>query len=464
MLEHALAIAQTNWDRYLEDFKQLLSIPTVSADPVFKADVRRTAEWILSEMQRIGLHNCRLLESAGHPAVYGEWLEAGPQKPTILMYAHYDTQPVDPLELWETPPFESAVRDGRLYARGAIDDKAGVHVNLKAVETILAADGALPANFKFFFEGEEESGSPSMTGIIQQNKELLRSDLFVVSDGGCEEDQPYVLTSVRGIVGAEVRVRGPVRDLHSGSYGGVVLNPAHIVATIIASIYREDGRIQIPGYYDAVRPLTKVEPGAEWIDERDLTLAHRDTGLEKEELWGLDGYSYNQRQTALPTFDVNGLYSGYQGVGMKTIIPAEAGFKASMRLVADQDPRDIAEKFSAYVKSFERLGAKIDVTLKGAGWAVQCLEDGPVIEAIQQSYVATYGRPAILYRQGGSVPLLGIIHAELGTPITNLGFGNGQNGHSPNEFVFLKYLQLDLQTALHFYYNISMRLKPAGGR
>ncbi len=412
-------------------------------------------------MARIGLHNCQLLESKGHPAVYAEWLEAGPDQPTILTYAHYDTQPVDPLELWITPPFSASVRDGCIYARGAIDDKSAVHVHLKAVESILMSTGKLPVNVKFFFEGEEESGSPHITPLIRQHKDLLHGDLLVMSDGGSIDDQPLIITSVRGIASGEVKVKGPRIDLHSGSYGGLVNNPAHMVAKIIAALHSPDGRIQMPGFYENVRRLTASEleclRGAE---EYEIQIARDETGLDS--FWGVEGYSFIERQTALPTLDVNGLYGGYQGVGTKTIIPAEAGFKVSMRLVAGQDPVEITERFRRFVQGFEGPGIQIEVQTQSEGRAVELLSGGPVIDAIQRAYERTYGKRALLYRQGGSVPVLGTMQEELGMPMVNFGFGNGKNGHAPNECASLKYLRLDVETAIRVYYAYPESVWPNG--
>lgn len=458
-LDKSLTYASTNWEQFMDDFKNLLRIPSVSTDPAYKDDVRRTAEWIRNEMVHIGLHNCQLLESGGHPAVYGEWLDAGSDQPTILIYAHYDTQPIDPLELWITPPFEPSVRDGYIYARGAIDDKAGVHIHLKAVESILMSTGKLPANIKFFFEGEEESSSSNIIPLIRQHKDLLDADLLVISDGGGVDDQPFIITSVRGITSGEVKVRGPKIDLHSGSYGGVVNNPAHVVAKIVAAVHGPDGRIQVPGFYDNVQRLTPTELESLADEEEvEIKIARDETGLE--EFWGVEGYSFIERQTALPTFDVNGLYSGYQGIGNKTIIPSEAGFKASMRLAAGQEPDDIAEKFTRFVRKFECPGIQIEINTQSDGRAVQFLFDGPVMDAIQNIYQITYGKRALLCRQGGSVPVMSTMQDELKIPMINLGFGNGKNGHAPNECASLKYLRLDLETAIRVYYAYSESVRP----
>ena len=237
-IEQSTAYAHEHSDRYLKQFIELLRIPSISTDPDHKKDVARAADWILTEMQRIGLRNAQVITTAGHPVVYGEWLEVGPESPTILFYAHYDVQPVDPLELWEAPPFEPTIRGGKLYARGVIDNKCGVVVNLKAVESVLEAAGKLPVNLKFIFEGEEESGSPSMEPFVKAHKDLLRADLLVSSDGGSyDKDLPKVFSSLRGLVSSEVGITGPVTDLHSGPYGGVVHNPAHMAARIIAAAH-----------------------------------------------------------------------------------------------------------------------------------------------------------------------------------------------------------------------------------
>lgn len=454
-LDQSLAYARQHQDAFLEQFREFLRIPTVSADPAYRADVQRTADWIVAELQRIGFRRCQAIPSQGHPLVYGEWLEAGPACPTLLIYAHYDTQPVDPLELWVTPPFAAAVRDGKIYARGAIDDKAGVHVNLKAAESILATSGRLPVNVKFLFEGEEESGSPSMLEVVQRYKELLKADVLIISDGGSMENEPLVFSSARGIVSAEVLVTGPVRDLHSGSYGGVVHNPAHLVGRMIAALHDENGRVQIPGFYERVRPLSPAELAyLATLEPALLAEARNETGLEH--FWGLPEYTFQERQTALPTCDVNGLSGGYQGPGSKTIIPAQAGFKASMRIVADQDPEDIAEKFSAFIRSFACPTLKIEVQITSKSWPFQGLVDGPVLEAIHRSFQATYGKRATLYRQGGSVPIIGALQSELGIPLTNLGYGSGgDNGHAPNECIPIHCYFREIATAIHFFHNIA---------
>jgi len=456
-IQQAVEHAHDHHEEYLEGFKALLRIPSISTDPAYKGEVQRAADWIVAEMQRIGLHNCAAMPSAGHPVVYGEWLEAGDDKPTVLIYAHYDVQPVDPLELWESPPFEPAIRDDRLYARGVIDDKCGVFVTLKAFESMLSTAGRLPLNVKLFFEGDEESGSLGMEAFVKQHRDRLHANLLVLSDGGSQPDRPMIITSIRGIIGAEVKVTGPKRDLHSGSFGGIVHNPAHLVAQIIATLHDNEGRVQIPGFYDAVRPLNDAERKA--IAEIEPVLEphlREEAGIAA--WWGVPGYSLLERQTAQPTCDVNGLYGGYQGPGGKTIIPASAGFKVSLRLVADQDPHNILRKFIDFVNSFEPETLNIEVTHVPPAWPAQLLSDGPAVEAIQRAFEAVWGKRAILYRQGGSVPIIGMFQRELGMPITSLGYGTGDNGHAPNEYYELPYFARNIDTAIHFYHYLAQML------
>jgi acetylornithine deacetylase/succinyl-diaminopimelate desuccinylase-like protein len=454
-IEKSTTFAREHSDRFLDQFMELLRIPSVSTDPVYKKDVSTAAYWIVTEMQRIGLKNAQAILTGGHPVVYGEWLEAGAESPTILFYAHYDVQPVDPLELWESPPFEPAIRQEKLYARGVIDNKCGVIVNLKAVESILETVGKLPVNLKFIFEGEEESGSPSMEPFVRANKDMLSADLLVSSDGGSyDKNLPKVFSSLRGIISAEVHITGPVRDLHSGSYGGVVHNPAHQAAKIIAAFHDDQGHIQIPGYYDDVQPLSETQ--LEYLKEQEaylLVQAREEVGHDS--FWGVPEYTFLERQTAQPTLDVNGLFSGYQGAGTKTIIPSQAGFKVSMRLVADQDPHDIAEKFTAFINSFSSDTLEINVNISSKSWPVEALFDGPCIEAVQRAFKATWGKRALIYRQGGSIPIMGMFQRELGVPITNFGYGNGGNGHAPNEFFRLEHFYRGIESAIHFYHYIA---------
>jgi acetylornithine deacetylase/succinyl-diaminopimelate desuccinylase-like protein len=452
--QNAIDHAHANRDTIMAGYLELLRIPSISTDPTFKAELERCADWVRDEMERIGFKNCRKMPTAGHPVLYGEWLDAGADKPTVLIYAHYDVQPVDPLNLWTTPPFDPTFRDGKLYARGAVDDKAGVFANLKALESIFAVDGKLPVNVKLFFEGEEESGSPNMHPFVAANKDLLKADLLILCDGGFEPDLPTIAYAGRGIVGAEVTITGPDHDLHSGVYGGVVHNPIHVVGKIIGSFHDDQGRIQLPGYYDAVRPLSADELAnldKVWGHTSEMYLAQSGA----QHLWAEAMESIPVRNTALPTLEVNGIWGGYQGPGTKTVIPSKAGFKVTMRLVKDQNPSIIADLFTNYVQSFASDTAAIEVKILALGAPFQGLFDGAGVEAVQQALLATTGKHALMERTGGSIPIAGMFQQEMDIPLTNLGLGPGDNIHSPNEYVRVEDFYTAIDTAIHIYYNLT---------
>lgn len=453
-MKKSIAFAQEHNDNFIEQYKAFLSIPSIGADPSHKEDVRHAAEWLLAEMERIGLKHCRILEPEGQPAVYGDWLSAGEDAPTVLLYAHYDVQPVDPLDLWDSPPFEPTVREDKLYARGAVDDKSGVFLHLKALESVLVATGELPINVKVIFEGEEESGSPTMEPLIEAHKDLLNADVVVISDGGSSDKFPMMMASTRGIVVGEVRVRGPERDLHSGSYGGVVHNPTHVVGDIIAAFHDEDGHIQIPGFYDDVIPISEAQQALiEENEARAIEKAKEVTGLET--FWGEPEFSYLERATARPTCDVNGITGGYQGPGGKTVLPAEASFKVSMRLIKDQDPEDIAEKFKAFVNSFATETVDIEVEVFSWAWPTETVITGTIAQAVIDAYTETWGEEPKMERGGGSVPIIGMFQQILEAPVTTMGLGHGRNIHSPNEYYDLAYFDTNIATAIHFYFNIA---------
>jgi len=453
-LEASLTYAHAHTEAFIEQYKELLRIPSIGADPAYRDDVRQAAEWIVSEMQRLGIEHAEVLDTEGQPAVYGDWLHADKGAPTVLLYAHYDVQPVDPLDLWVAPPFEPDIRDGKLFARGAIDDKSGVFLHLKAFESIMAANGTLPINVKFIFEGEEESGSPTMEAFIEARKALLAADVAVISDGGSSDEIPRMMASVRGIVTGEVHIYGPKRDLHSGSFGGVVHNPTHMVGKMVAALHDDEGRIRIPGFYDAVVPVSEAQQALIEANEPSaIEHAKETTGLDT--FWGVPGYSYLERATAQPTCDVNGIFGGYQGMGAKTVLPAEAGFKVSMRLVDNQDPNDIAEKFEIFINSFTCDTLKIDVKILSSSWSAETLVSGPVAQAVIDAYTATWGNAPKMGRAGGSVPIIGMFQHVLDIPVTSMGLGHGSNGHSPNEYFDLEYFGTNIDTAIHFLYNMA---------
>ncbi len=435
----------------LSQFIEFLRIPCVSADPAYHLDLQRCAGWLLAELRRIGFQQVQVLNGGGAPVVYGEWLEAGPDRPTVLVYAHYDGQPVDPLEKWESPPFEPAVRDGKLYARGALDDKGGTMIQLKAWEAMLQAEGRLPVNVQVLFEGEEESGSPTIEALVQQQRALLQADLLLLCDGSTPTSQPKICYGLRGIAGAEVVVRGSRRDLHSGLYGGIIHNPVHLVGKMIASLHDQAGRVQIPGFYDAVRPVSGEE--RERLAHDEATARDEVTAISgREELWGDESDPWYVRAAALPTCDVNGVWGGYQGAGAKTVIPAQAGFKVSLRLVPDQDPQQIVQQLVDHLNSFRCRTLEIDILLGPGAWPATMESQGPAVAALQRAYQATRGQQAWFYRTGGSVPIAGFLQRSIGLPILDFGIGVGDNIHAPNEYMQLLYFAGCIETAIHFYH------------
>src|SRR6187549_2978306 len=348
-MDNVIDFINVNRERYLEELKALLAIPSVSALPEHKDDVRRCAEWCADEMRRIGLQNVKLIDTPGNPVVYGDWLGAE-GSPTILFYGHYDVQPVDPLDLWESPPFEATIRDGELYARGSADDKGQVFMHLKAIEAHLKQNGRLPVNIKVMLEGEEEVGSEHLDDFIRGHKDLLKADVVVISDSTMfARGVPSICYGLRGLVYFQIDLRGSNTDLHSGSFGGAVANPAFVLAQMIAQMKDRGGRIKIPGFYADVKALTDEERQA-WASLPFNEKTYRkDFGIPK--LFGETGYSTLERTWARPTLEVNGLLSGFTGEGAKTVLPAVSMAKVSMRLVPNQDPNKIAELFEQYVRT-----------------------------------------------------------------------------------------------------------------
>ena len=437
--------------KMMEDYKELLRFASISADPAQAEDVRACADWIVSQLGAMGFDNCEAIATAGHPVVYGEWLQAGPDKPTVLVYAHYDVQPVDPLPLWHTEPFEGVIREGRMYARGASDNKAGVWGNLKTFEALLRANGALPVNIKIMFEGEEESGSPSIRDFVLANKERLAADVLLNCDGDLAPDNPKLYYGGRGMVTAQVRVSGPKADIHSGLYGGLVQNPLHVAGKIIGSFHDETGRIQLSGYYDDVREAAPAEKDRIEAGFEEGALLE---GAGVGQFWGESIAPAAERATVYPTLDIVGMWGGYQGPGIKTIIPAEAGFKITMRLAPDQDPSQISQALKRHVESFATETVAVECAIGEEAWYFQLETEGPWLEAVQSAIEATIGERAQLVRTGGSIPILGVFNRLIGLPITAFAFGEGEGIHSPNEYLKLGSFYTGLEAAVRLYHNL----------
>lgn len=450
-IQKAIEYTQTHRDKILADYKDLLRFPSISADPAHKEDVQRCAEWVVQQLINIGFDNCKTIATDGHPVVYGEWLKAGDDKPTVLVYSHYDVQPVDPLHLWDSEPFEAEIREDRLYARGASDNKAGIWGNLKVFEAMLNANGELPLNVKVIFEGEEESGSPSIEPFITSNKDLLKADVMLNCDGDLNPDDPRLYYAGRGIVSAQVTVTGPKADLHSGGFGGIVQNPLHIAGKIIGSFHDDVGRIQLPNYYDDVAEVSDTEKSRiqDGFKAEDMKTA---AGVDN--FWGKSIAPPEERATVYPTLDVNGMWGGYQGPGNKTIIPAEAGFKITMRLTPNQNPHTIAMTLKTYVENFATDGVKVECKIGEEGWPFALVTDGQYLDAVQSAIETTIGKRAQLVRTGGSIPILGFFNRLISLPIIAYGYANGENIHSPNENMQIDSFFIGLEGAIRLYHNL----------
>jgi acetylornithine deacetylase/succinyl-diaminopimelate desuccinylase-like protein len=427
---------EDNRERHLEELKDFLRIPSVSAKSEHRPDMRKAADWLAERMRDAGLQTVEVLPTDGHPVVLGEWRGA-PGAQTLLVYGHYDVQPPEPLEEWDTPPFEPTVRDDNLYARGSVDDKGQLYLHLKAVEAHIAQNGSLPVNVVFLVEGEEEIGSPHLAAFLEQNRERLACDAVLISDTTMfGPGIPSIGVGLRGLAYMEIRVQGPRGDLHSGSYGGAVVNPANALATIISRLRDDDGRVTIPGFYDAVRDLTR--------EERDsmAKLPFEEEGLREEvgspALGGEAGYNALERVWARPTLDVNGLLSGYTGEGAKTVLPARAMAKVSMRLVPDQDHHDIERRFIEHVKSIAPAGVSVEVEALHGGQPWRADPAEPIFEAASRALAGAFGREPVYIREGGSIPIVQVFQEVFGAPVVLLGFGlPGENAHAPNEWFSL---------------------------
>jgi acetylornithine deacetylase/succinyl-diaminopimelate desuccinylase-like protein len=431
-MNNVIDFINTHRDRYVDELKGYLAIPSISALPQHAADVRACAEWTRAEMERIGLQHVRLIETPGNPIVCGDWLEAA-GAPTILFYGHYDVQPVDPLELWESPPFEATVRDGEIYARGAADDKGQVFMHLKAIEAHLKQTGKLPVNIKLIVEGEEEVGSTNLDDFVRANKDRLGADVVVISDSAMfDRGVPSICYSLRGLVYFQIDLRGTRSVLHSGVFGGAVANPAMVLAQVLAQMKDRGGRIKIPGFYDDVRPLSDAEREAWKALPFSDKKYRKDLGAPK--LFGETGYTTLERVWGRPTLDVNGLLSGFTGEGAKTVIPAVAMAKVSMRLVPDQHPDKIASQFEAYVRKIVPKTVELTVTRLHGGKPWLTEYDNPFVQAAARAIEQGFGKTPVFCREGGSIPVVSTFQEELGVPAVLFGVGlPDENAHAPNE-------------------------------
>jgi len=448
-MNHITEYLEQNKERFLEELFGLLRIPSVSAMADHKSDMLRTAEYWKAAILAAGADKAEIMPTAGNPVVYGEKI-IDPAKPTVMVYAHYDVMPADPIELWKTPPFEPEIRDGKIYARGADDDKGQGFMHAKAFE-IMVKTNTLPCNVKFMIEGEEEIGSINLGAFCEEHKELLKADIILVSDTGMiSPEVPCVTVGLRGLAYMEVEVTGPDKDLHSGLYGGAVANPINILTKMIASLTDEDNKITIPGFYDAVETVSDEERAM--LARAPFNLDNYRKALDIAEVHGETGFSTNERTGIRPTLDCNGIWGGYQGEGAKTVIPSKAYAKISMRLVPNQDHEEIAALFTKHFLSIAPPSVKVKVTSLHGGQGYVAPVDSPGFKAASRACVATFGIPPVPVRSGGSIPIISTFEQVLGVKSILMGFGLDSDAiHSPNENYPLHNFYKGIETIPYFY-------------
>lgn len=436
-------------DRFLEELFGLIRIPSISAVADHKADMLKAAEYWKESILKAGADKAEIFETEGNPVVYGEKI-IDPSKPTVLVYAHYDVMPADPIDLWTTPPFEPEIRDGKIFARGADDDKGQGFMHAKAFEAMLAT-GNLPCNVKFMIEGEEEIGSASLPAFLMKYKEMLKSDVILVSDTGMlSPEMPSVTTGLRGLAYMQVEVTGPDKDLHSGLFGGAVPNPINVLTKMIASLHDDEGRITIPGFYDDVLVLTEEERAD--LARAPFNLDHYKAALNLDEVCGENGYSTMERTGIRPALDCNGIWGGYIAEGTKTVIPSKAYAKISMRLVAHQDHHKIAELFTKHFIAIAPKSVKVKVEALHGGQAYVSPTDNPGFRAASRAYETTFGVRPVPVRSGGSIPIISTFEQILGIKTILMGFGLESDViHSPNENYPLFNFYRGIETIPYFY-------------
>jgi acetylornithine deacetylase/succinyl-diaminopimelate desuccinylase-like protein len=446
---------QANRDRFLEELLDMLRIPSISADPAYKAEVSKNADLVAEGLRKAGADNVRVIPTAGHPVVYGEkWI--GPDKPTVLVYGHYDVQPPDPLDLWTSGPFDPVIRqtdlhpEGAIYARGSADDKGQFFMHVKAFEAMLA-EHALPCNVKFMIEGEEEVGSAHLEQFLNENASMLGCDVILISDTHMiSRDTPSITVGLRGLSYVEVEVTGPCKDLHSGLYGGAVANPVNILAKMIAALHDENNHITIPGFYDDVLTVTPEERKA--MNEAPFDEAAYRKELQIQMVHGEAGYTTLERTSIRPTLDVNGIWGGYTGEGAKTVLPAKAFAKISMRLVPNQDPEKITDLFARHFKSLAPPSVEVKVHYHHGGYPVVTPTDTPEYQAAHKAMEKAFGKAPIPQRGGGSIPIVPLFEKVLGVKTVLMGFGLDTDSiHSPNEHYGLFFFYKGIETIPYFY-------------
>ncbi|HSF83217.1 MAG TPA: dipeptidase [Anaerolineales bacterium] len=452
-LDIAIKFAQEHAPSFVEELNEFLRIPSISTDPERKADMQKAADWVAGRLIALGVRNVQVLPTGGHPVVYGESRQAGEGAPTVLIYGHYDVQPDEPVELWESGPFAPEARGDNLYARGVTDMKGQIMAVLKALEAIQSS-GSLPVNVKFLIEGEEEIGSPNLGQFIQKHKDLLACDFALNPDGGIlRPDLPTITYALRGLAYFEVRLYGPAHDLHSGVFGGVVHNPAQVLCELIAGMHDEQGRVTLPGFYDKVRHLDREE-------RQELNRLPVDEGTilgmtGAHSLWGEAGYTHLERTGARPTLEVNGLLSGFTGEGSKTVLPARAMAKISCRLVPDQHPDEVHQQLLAYLETKAPKTVRYEVSYLASSPASISDRGSTYVGAMEKAMQAVWGVRPIFRREGGTVPVVAMFQEYLGVESVNAGFGlPDDNMHGPNEKLHLPTWRRGIETFIRFFLNL----------
>jgi acetylornithine deacetylase/succinyl-diaminopimelate desuccinylase-like protein len=440
---------EENKSRFLEELFSLLRFPSVSADPKYKQEVLNTADFVAEKLKEAGAQNVEVCKTEGYPVVYGEKIVDN-HLPTVLVYGHYDVQPPEPLELWHTPPFEPTVREGKIFARGACDDKGQFYMHIKAFELMMKTE-TLPCNIKFMIEGEEEVGSDNLGKFVTANKERLKADVVLISDTSMiSMENPSLETGLRGLAYMEVEVTGPNRDLHSGVYGGAVANPATILCQMIASLHDENNHITIPGFYDGVIELSEVEKKA--LNAAPFDLDEYKQDLAVDDVWGEAGYSTLERTGTRPTLEVNGIWGGYTGPGAKTVLPSKANAKISMRLVPGQDWVKISELFKNHFESIAPKSVKVNVVAHHGGTPYVTPTDSIAFKAAYKAIEESFGKEPVPTRGGGSIPIVALFEEELGIKTVLMGFGlDSDNLHSPNEKYDIYNFYKGIETIPLFY-------------
>jgi len=436
-MEKINSYINTHKDRFLNELIELLKIPSISADSAYKNDVMKTAAFVCDSLKKAGCDTVEICETEGYPIVYGDKI-IDPSLPTILVYGHYDVQPADPLELWDSSPFDPIIKstdlhpEGAIFARGACDDKGQMYMHVKALE-FMCSTNQLPCNVKFMIEGEEEVGSVSLSKFVQDNQEKLANDVILISDTGMiAKDTPSITTGLRGLSYVEVEVTGPNRDLHSGLYGGAVANPINVLTKMIASLHDDNNHITIPGFYDRVEELSRQE--RDDMAKAPFSLSNYKEALDIEAVYGEEGYTTNERNSIRPTLDVNGIWGGYTGEGAKTVIASKAYAKISMRLVPNQDWNDITELFKSHFESIAPKGVTVKVTPHHGGQGYVTPINSIGYQAASKAYETTFGKKPIPQRSGGSIPIVALFEQELKSKTILMGFGLDSDAiHSPNE-------------------------------